>query len=262
MNKTGLIAGLLVSFMTWLLVAPASWGAVTPYSQDFEGLDAGDEFALGLVGGDGYRVFADVWLDEVGGTFLYNYGPFTAPNGTGGFSEIAGGEGGAAQGAQYLNVFSDYLNGDHGNGFAINTSVFQEYTIEAGDIGTEWILTGDYKSPSQDGIADPESNATASIFIVTLDPSAGFSRTNDVRLDVTGASPSEWAAFSLSLALSDPALEGQILQFGFNTTATNFEDSGVYYDNLNFALVPVPAAVWLFGSALGLLAVARRKLAS
>ena len=172
MNKTSLVAG-LVTLMSWLLVVPASWSAVTPYSQDFEGLDAEDEFALGLVGGEGFRVFADVWLDEVGGTFLYNYGPFTAPNGTGAFSEIAGGEGGAAQGAQYLNVFSDYNNGDHENGFAINTSVFQEYMIEAGDIGTEWILTGDYKSPSENGIADPESNATASIFIVTLDDPIG-----------------------------------------------------------------------------------------
>ena len=29
--------------------------------------------------------------------------------------------------------------------------------------------------------------------------------------------------------------------------------------NFNYTLVPVPAAVWLFGSALGLLGIARRR---
>jgi len=32
--------------------------------------------------------------------------------------------------------------------------------------------------------------------------------------------------------------------------------------NFNYTLVPVPAAVWLFGSALGILGVARRRAAS
>ena len=29
--------------------------------------------------------------------------------------------------------------------------------------------------------------------------------------------------------------------------------------NFNYSVVPVPAAVWLFGSALGILGVARRR---
>jgi hypothetical protein len=34
------------------------------------------------------------------------------------------------------------------------------------------------------------------------------------------------------LALTDPLLEGQILQIGFRNTAQNFEGSGIFYDNV------------------------------
>ncbi len=37
-----------------------------------------------------------------------------------------------------------------------------------------------------------------------------------------------------------PELEGQLLQFGWTTTATDFNDSGVYYDNIVFGFTPLP----------------------
>jgi hypothetical protein len=214
--------------------------ATVVYSQDFEGLNIAFPDALGtLVGGEGFVVFADVWDGEVGtGIFLYQYGPFTAPNGGPGFSAIATGEGGPEQGSQYLNIYSDYDNQDHANGFNINTSVFQERTITTAELGLCWTLTGDYKAPFQGGIAEPASNATANAFLVTLDPMAGFAATNDIRFDTTDASNTDWASFSIDVDLADPLLEGQLLQFGFNTTATNFEDSGVYYDNLEVSTRP------------------------
>ena len=211
--------------------------ATVVYSEDFESLNAADPDALGTLGA-GYRVFADVWFDFVGGLLAYTYGPFSAPNGGAGFSAIAGGEGGVDQGLQYLNIYSDYDNQDHGNNRIINTSVFREQTIITADLGKCWTFTGDYKAPFAGGIAEPASNATANAFSVTLDPGANFAATNDVRFDTTEADNTDWAPFSLDIDLADPLLEGQILQFGFNTTATNFEDSGVYYDNLEVATRP------------------------
>ena len=220
---------------------PAGAPPTVQYSQDFEGLDQGAPDALSNAG---FVFFADVWLGEVGtGTFQYQYGPGPAPNGGPGFSAIATGEAGPDQGLQYLNVYSDYGNQDHGNGLTINTSVFQEprdlnNRISAADIPSCWTLNFDYKSPFENGIAEPESNATANAFFVTLNPNAGFISTNDIRFDTTGASNTVWASGSISIDLSDPLLVDQILQFGFNTTATNFEDSGVFYENIEVTSLP------------------------
>lgn len=214
------------------------------YAENFESLDAADPSALGFFGA-GFGVFADVWDGPVGtGIFLYQYGVFSAPNGGPGFSSIAtNGEGGPEQGDQYLNVYSDYDNQDHANGYTINTSVLRDLRdvnnpITAEDIGLCWTFTGDYKAPFQGGIAEPASNATGNAYIVTLDPNDGFAATNVDRFDTTEASNTEWASFSVDVDTADPLLIGQILQVGFNTTATNFEDSGVYYDNLEVSTRP------------------------
>jgi hypothetical protein len=48
----------------------------------------------------------------------------------------------------------------------------------------------------------------------------------------TTALPETWARYSITLGPMVPDLEGQILQFGFAATASNFEPSGVFYDNI------------------------------
>jgi hypothetical protein len=74
---------------------------------------------------------------------------------------------------------------------------------------------------------------TAQAFIRTLDPGAGFATTNNIVFDTT-ALPTGWGTYSISIDLSDPALQGQILQFGFSTIASNFESAGNFYDNASF----------------------------
>lgn len=276
-----------------LLYAPVSWGAVTSYQQDFELVNAADPAALGPFG-ENFTIFADVWgkagsSDATVGVdiFLYSYGPFAAPNGGPGFSAVGTGEGGVNQGLQYLNIYSDYNNADQTTGGScgaaqsctINTSVFREYAaIDGSNIGQIWTLEFDAKSPFQNGIFDAanpnggdiNNPTSASAFIKTLNPLAGYATTNDIRVDMTNISNVDWVRYSISLDLSDPLLAGQILQFGFNTVTTGYDNTGVYYDNICFnntgggcfPVIPVPPAVWLFGSAIGLLTVVRRKFAS
>jgi hypothetical protein len=42
----------------------------------------------------------------------------------------------------------------------------------------------------------------------------------------------------MTLDLTDPLLQGQLLQIGFATTASNFEGSGVFYDNIEVETTP------------------------
>jgi hypothetical protein len=72
-------------------------------------------------------------------------------------------------------------------------------------------------------------DSTAYAYIQTLD--ANFNRTNFVPFDTTNL-PFTWERYSISLDLTDPLLEGQLLQIGFSATASDFEGSGVFYDNI------------------------------
>lgn len=212
--------GLFAAVMICLLPA-AALAQLTSYSQDFEGLVQTDTGALGA---DGWLIFANVFSS--GGAYLYGYGVFPAPNDGGGFSAIVTGEGGASQGAQQLVVFSDYNNTDHGLGNVIEANVFQEFTVSAGDVGTTWNFDFDAK------LGNLEGASTASAFIKTLDPGAGYALTNFITVDLT-STPATWTGYQLSIYI-DPALDGQILQIGFLNTASNYEGSGVFYDNVVF----------------------------
>lgn len=223
------------------IFAASASADLTSYSQDFESLDPNSPSALG---DDGWLVFGNVF--DPSGNYLYGYGTFPAPNGSGGFSNVATGEGGPDQGAQQMVVFSDYLNGDHLNGNLINSNVFQEQTIGAADVGQTYTFTFDAK------LGDIQPPSTALAFIKTLDPGAGFATTNFFNVDMTSI-PTTWGGYSLDITI-DSGLVGQILQFGFANDATNYDASGVVYDNINF--VPEPAGLALLG--LGMLLIRRR----
>ena len=109
--------------------------AIIPYAQDFEGLNQADTGALAA---DGWLVFANVFAPD--GASLDGYGVFPAPNDGAAFCAIAIGEGGAEQGDQQLVAFSDYNNTDHAVGNLIEALVFQEFLIEAGDVGETWVF--------------------------------------------------------------------------------------------------------------------------
>ena len=224
----GLVAGAAL-----LAFSSVGWAQLSPYSEDFEGLGVADPGALS---GAGWLAFGSVF--DGGGGFKFGYGPFGAPNGGPGFSAIATGEGGASQGAQQLVAYNDYnccgagtTDEGHFNGTdLVESNIFQEQTIGPGDIGSVWSFSFDAKR------GDIGGATTAVAFIKTLDPNAGFSLTNFLTVDAT-ALDTNWQRYEIVISLADGALDGQILQIGFASTASNFDPSGNFYDNIDFSQV-------------------------
>jgi len=219
MQKRALAA--FATALTLSLIPALAFAAMAPYSQDFEGLVQTDAAALA---NDGWWVYGNVFSPE--GDYLYGYGSFPAPNHELAFCVIAVGEGGDDQGSQQLSVFSDYENGDHANGNLIESNVFHEQVVGPDDIGGAWVFQFQAKRGNIEG------ETTAAAFIKTLDPSSGYETTNFITVDMTDI-PDIWGGYTIYLNM-DPTLEGQLFQFGFTNTATNYEGSGIFYDNILF----------------------------
>lgn len=263
-----------------LLVGASSQAAITEFTQNFEGLTPADGVnGLDDLSNDGWVVSGNVY-DGVGtfpGNYLYFYGQwYPAPNtGAGAFSAIANDDESANNsGSNYLNVYSDYDNRPaQESGQIVNALVIKEYTIDASEIGKTLTLSFDAKRPDaeDDGLGGDSSLAVgnncsvecvADAFIKTLDPSNGYNTTNYLTAVTTATSQSEWTSYTLTLELTDPLLDGQLLQLGFETFATGDNPTGVYYDNIVVALsggesepesanVPVPTiALFGFGALL------------
>jgi hypothetical protein len=204
---------------------------VVEYMQDFESLDRMNVDALA---DDNWIVFGNVY-DGMTMAFLYGYGPFVAPNDGAAFSAIITGQGGAEQGNQQLSIYSDYNNTDHAKGDLIEANVFRERNITAADVGRTISFSFDAKRGNINDPGDPlcPCSSTALAFVKTLDPTAGFATTNFVTEDTT-ALPETWARYEISL-LIDTGLVGQLLQIGFSNTATFYQPSGNFYDNIEVA---------------------------
>ncbi len=247
----------LTAFVMLIAIAFSSnsHAALINYSQDFDLLNRADANALG---NDGWLVFANVF-DTNKTTHLYDYGVFAAPNGGAGFSSITSGSGSATQGTQQLTVFNDYNNSDHATGKWIETLFYQEQIISAADAGSTLSFMFDAKQGYIFG------DSTAEAFIRTLNPNDSFASTNNILLNTTNLN-SSWDTYTLSLMIpEDNSLNGQVIQFGFSSFASNYQGSDNYYDNINTSIssasvVPVPASVWLFISGItALFGLTRRK---
>ena len=218
-NATGFNAsGIVYDNINFAESAPVI--ALSPYSEDFEALDAMSGSALGDAG---FLGFANVF-DSMGG-YLYGYGPFPAPNGTPGFSSVATGQGGPDQGAQGIVTYSDYNNADHGIGNIIQSNVFQEQIVGATDVGKSFTFQFDAK------LGDLIAPSTASAFIKIID-GTNFGLDGYSPLDTTTL-PTTWGTYSVSITI-EPQHVGDFFQFGFQTDATGFNASGIVYDNLVF----------------------------
>jgi len=204
---------------------PAAALALDPYFQDFETLNPADPSALS---NDGWLVFGNVFNAD--SSYAYGYGPYPAPNHALAFSAIAVGQGGPDQGANQLSIFNDYENQGHAQGQIIESNVYREWTIGAEDVDLAWIFEFHCKRGNIGG------GSTAAAFIKTLDPANGWALTNFVTVDMTDI-PESWGGATIHLNVND-GLVGQIFQIGFMNTASNYESSGIFYDNINFYSSP------------------------
>jgi hypothetical protein len=244
---TTALIGLLMALAT-----PAMRADIVSYSQDFESLDSSSGSALA---DDGWLVFANVFTP--GGSYLYGYGSFPAPNGGPGFSAIADGEAGPGQGLQYLNVYSDYNNGDHGNGNYIDALVFQEQTIGAGDVGSNKSYEFSFDFRNNPTNANNGDTATYAFIKVLKQSDFSYALLGETVFDTTNVT--DWQSQTLSL-MSNASWAGELVQFGFGSYATNYNDSGRFYDNVSFAAVPEPTSLFVLGIAsLGLTLTTRRR---
>jgi hypothetical protein len=221
MKNYGIRAGVTAVAASALFVS-ASWADLADYSQDFEGLDSTSPSALG---DDGWLVGANVF--DSNGVYLFNYFAFPAPNGSGSFSNVAVGAGGVDQGDQQMVVFNDYNNTEqHNTTNIIEANVFHEQNIGAADIGSTWTFSFDA------ALGDIADRSTALAFIKTLDPNNNWNTSNFLPVDMTTI-PSAWNPYTIDILITAD-LSGQIMQFGFLNTASEFEPSGILYDNVSF----------------------------
>lgn len=206
-------------------------------------------FAAGINGNDSFPDFT--------------FGPIGAPNNIGNpqssvISDFASG-GDPPAGEQGLVVFSDYdsgLHSDPNDPRDLVISIFQEQTIATSDIGKvavfDFLAEGNANPPSGDAIVEA--------FMLTLDPNNGFVVTNNLSIDTSNVPDGDPTPLQISLSLANPALDGQILQFGFRNTSQNGDGTAVDYDNVSLSVVPEPTGLALaaVGSVVAL-AFARRR---
>jgi hypothetical protein len=206
-----------------LCFIPAAGRAASPmanYVQNYEGLVKSSSTALS---GDGWLVYGNVYGDQAKTAYLYGYGPFPAPNGTGAFCDIDSAQGGPDQGILQLSVYSDYNNADQVIRW-IESNIYQERSIQASEVGRTWVFEFDAK---RGNLAAP---STAQAFIKTLNPLAGYQLTRYITVNTT-AIDTTWGHHSISLTIDAP-LVGQLFQFGFSNLTTQYASSGILYDNV------------------------------
>jgi len=251
--QTAGVAALLVAY------APVSSAALA-YSQDWEAPytppagQVGDGWVIGNVN------------NTTGGQWFAN---LPAPTGVSAWADFVGDQGGPGQGNVQLSVFTDYNNNDIFAGNNVVGFLYKDLGLITGDmVGTTYSFSFDGKRGNIDG-SGANDPGDANAYVTILDSS--FATQFNAEFNYTGLpGDGSWGGGSVDVPIIS-AYVGSLLQIGFShevnldaepASGTNDWDTGVYYDNLNFgaAVVPVPAAVWLFGSGLlGLIGVARRR---
>ena len=260
--KSGLAALAMTITATY---TPASSAALS-FSENFEGFTGTPDGYVGDCAKDpacGGNVPGGFFIGNIVGSTAWFPGPppagFYAPGDyNNGFSAIVTEQGGPDQGVYQLSIFNDYnpFGPFPGNPDTDVTSfVLNDLgIIDATDVGKTYIFSFDAKLGN---IVDPWQ-AEAFMKVIKTSDGSGNELAYE-RFDSDALLTKNWGGGSIEVLITE-GMVGELLQIGFNSTSQNYGATGIYYDNLNVAAIPVPAAVWLFGSGLiGLVGVARRR---
>ena len=207
-----------------------STGPDVAYSSDFECNDIKSE-ALG----ENWVSYINIFEAD-GSTYVGGYAvDGGAPNG-GNVSALTKGEGGPDQGLRQLSVFSNYdseYNGllQHERGQFVEVNVYQEYRLGADAAGT-YVFTFDAKLPGEGALT---SASQAIAFAKVLDPENGYQPTEAPVTTDTGNLTTTWESRSIEITITSE-MAGMLLQFGFANTATNYDPTGIIYDNVSFKI--------------------------
>lgn len=236
------------------ITAASAASSATLYTQDFDAMDVAGGSVPGFVIGNRNYASGGEWFDSA-----------AAPNSNEKYSKIE-----AENGGVYLSTFSDYSTdgpfgpGQWGGSTDASTYVYTDVGFVIADqVGETVTFDFDARRTNLD-----LANASADAYLKLINPNTGWSETlvvNQAGSDVG----TDWASYSVSFDV-EASHVSQLIQVGFTNRASSdgtqagTASTGMNYDNLivtsEVAAVPVPAAAWLFGSALaGLTLVRRRK---
>ncbi|MGI9341666.1 MAG: VPLPA-CTERM sorting domain-containing protein [Gammaproteobacteria bacterium] len=232
----GKAAGSLAAIAGLLLLVSGNANALLTNG----GFEADDASGGDVGGATGWTTFEGVFTNNTAGP---SFGPVSHD----------------VPGSQSLKMFGPFTGTGSAAGAFQNVAgtAGQAYTLEAwvmnwvGDpFGNLGILQLNFLDSGGNGIGGSE---------VTVDPFG----TADVDLSVIqdGAEVTDWTQLSLTGIAPAGTAEVQAFLLHIQTGDPCCSGGSLFWDDVSLTAVPVPAAVWLFGSALGILGWMRRKTA-
>jgi hypothetical protein len=210
-----------------------STGPDIDFSSDFECNDLkGEEI------GEGWVTFINVFEAD-GSTYVGGYWVGPTPNAAfegGQIAALAKGQGGKDQGRKQLNVFSNYDSAfndviQHEVGQLVEVNVYKEYRLTPENVGT-YVFTFDARLPDEGALEAP---ATAKAFLKVLDPSNDFQPFGTPAESDAGTLTTDWETRSVEFTVTEE-MDGMILQFGLTNMASNYDPTGVLYDNVDLSI--------------------------
>ena len=141
----------------------------------------------------------------------------------------------AGGGNKYLNIYNDYNNSLHASGTPLTNRVYQERSFTGADaaLGETWTFSFDYAGAEAPFFPGASGSSTTAAYIRVFD--GAFNILAEETFDTTSATSLVFAPGSVSITFDPGWIAGGLVQFGFTSTATNYEPSGIYYDNVDFA---------------------------